>query len=73
MLFRFLLYFFIGLMIFRFISSLFRPRRTSRQYTNQHRSSTQRKEGEVSVNLNQNTSKKHIAKDEGDYIDFEEI
>lgn len=70
MLFRFLLYFFIGIIIYRFITSIFAPnKRHQRSYTTNQQT---RKEGDVSIKQKA-SKKKHIGKDEGDYVDYEEV
>lgn len=72
-LFRLLFYFLIGLFIFRLISSLFRPRRAQqRSYGNQNNQSFKRKEGEVSIKVDNSTNKKQFKENDGDYIDYED-
>lgn len=72
-LFRLLFYFLIGLFIFRLISSLFRPRKAQqRTYTNKSNQDYLRKEGEVSIKVDNSKNKKHYTESDGDYIDYED-
>ena len=68
--FKLLFLFLLGYYLFRLLGFLFRPRKSQ---SNQHfQQNNHRKEGDVSINLKQE-QKKHISKDDGDYIDYEEV
>lgn len=72
MIFRYVLYFIILYLIIRFFQNLFHPRTNKgHQFSNQNYQS--RKEGEVRVDLNQQPKEKRVSKNEGDYIDYEEV
>ena len=74
MLLRFLLYFFIGLFIYRTIVNIFRPKRTFKDSRNYYsREQDNRREGEVTIKKKQADKQKYVSKDEGDYIDYEEV
>lgn len=69
---RLLFYFIIAYSIFRFISTLFRP--TAKRHTNYTQNNNKRKEGDIKVNINHTPKQnKRISKDDGDYVDYEEI
>jgi len=71
---RFLFYFFIGLIIFRFITSLFRPRRPQQQASRRDfQNNDERREGEISVKVDNQKAKKKFTNKDGDYVDFEEV
>ena len=71
-LFRLLFYFIIGYSIFRFLSAIFRPKRTQQSNYTQQR--PKRKEGDVAVDSDPTSKKeKRISKDEGDYVDYEDV
>ena len=68
--FKLLFLFSLGYFFFKLLGALFRP--TKRQSQQQFRQERYRKEGDVSINLNQE-KKKHMSKDDGDYVDYEEV
>jgi hypothetical protein len=43
----------------------------NQQYKNKHRNT--RKEGDVTINPNSKKDKKHFKKEDGEYVDYEEI
>lgn len=72
---RFLLILFIIFFLIRiFIRYVFRSyvKNVQRNFENKQDKNNNRKEGDVIVNIKPKTGKK-IDKDEGDYVDFEEI
>jgi Domain of unknown function (DUF4834) len=68
-LFRFLLIFLLIYLGIRFISRLLFPAPNSGNNT----SNTKRKEGEVIIEDTPQSKTKNISKDEGDYVDYEEV
>jgi hypothetical protein len=71
-LFRLLFYFLIGYFIFRFISLVFRPNTKQGSNFNQQQNK-KRKEGDISINVDKSANTKRIPKDEGDYVDYEDV
>lgn len=70
---RFLLIFGLIYYFFRFISRLFSFTSSSKQKYNSNQSyHNGKKEGDVTINKKPDTSK-HIPKEVGDYIDYEEV
>ena len=71
MFFRLLLLFFIAYVIISYVRRVFAP--TKKKSSNYYeKSAPQEKEGKVSVQ-NSGIKKKQINKNEGDYVDFEEV
>lgn len=68
-LFRFLLIFLLIYLGIRFISRLLFPASSA----NNNYSNTKRKEGEVIIEDSPQSKTKNISKDEGEYVDYEEI
>jgi len=71
MFFRLLLLFFIAYAIISYVRRIFSP--TKKKSSNYYdKSAPKEKEGKISVQ-NPGNKKKQINKDEGDYVDFEEV
>lgn len=71
-LFRLLLIFFVSYYAFRIISGFFRLRKT---YFNSSATTKKEKrsEGEISISVDKAVQKKKVSKDEGDYIEYEDL
>ncbi len=73
MLFRLFLIFLIIFLITRLVQSFFRPLAKQKGYSNYQKQSQNRQEGDITVSDKQRGTSKKISKDEGDYIDYEEV
>lgn len=74
-LFRYILLFFLFYLIIRFLRRLFAPSepRQSYQGSNDQYHRSREKEGEVHINKKQEGKEKLIRKDDGEYINYEEV
>ncbi len=69
--FRLLLLFILGYFIFRIVKNALTPRAKKSNY---YRSTEDRRqEGDVTIDTRQTKNKKKIDKEDGDYVDFEEL
>ncbi len=69
--FRLVLLFFLGYFLIRLFKNAFGTK-TSKSSSNRS-AGERRKEGDVSIDTRQPGNKKRIDKDDGDYVDFEEL
>ncbi len=75
--FRYFLIFLVVYLAFKLIQSFAKPKRKSQYYTSYkntgYRNNQQRKEGETTIQKTKENKEKKIQKNEGDYIDYEEV
>ena len=69
--FRIFLLFLLAYLILRTISNIFRPKKNTQSFRQSPRNEI-RPEGEVKVDINSKKEKK-VSREEGDYVDFEEL
>lgn len=75
MFFRIFLIFLVVYLVIRFFNSLLRPAQSrggATSYT-KNQSDFSKREGEVTIIKKPSSSQKKITKEEGDYIDYEEV
>lgn len=73
MFFRLILIFFLVYFFLRFIQSFFRPKRPTEQSKQGGYYKPNRKEGDTVVDPGNANKNKKIAKNEGEYVDYEDV
>jgi len=71
-LFRILLIFLVAYYLFRFLSYLFKPSGSNSTSGRRNMNKSSKKEGEITIDYLPESDKK-VQKDNGDYVDYEEV